>query len=199
MIQYHKLSCKLILPDKVHPPEFAHQEASIFTCTDWTHTFSGIISSIFHLDPQALNRPCDPFARCPMSQPAPESSAGSACWTLLDAAIRERERIISSLRQELSSLEDLTGKAIAALSPSTELGIQRSQAVLIRPPQVRPQRSSSSPQLVTKMGHLMQAPTAKPKAQTEAREPREARESRRSGYPKDFPQTPPQPRPLFRL
>ena len=146
----------------------------------------------------------------PMSHPAwPESSA---CWTLLDSAIRERERIIGSLRQELSSLEDLTGKAIAALSPaiSKEVG-NRSQAVLIRPPAPSPapspapkvtqtpQRSSSSPQLVNKMGHLMQAPLAKPKVEMEPKEPREPRESRLSGYPKDFPQTPPQPRPLFRL
>ena len=51
-ISFHnKLSCKLRLPEKVHPPEFAHQGASIFTCTDWAHTFLGIIPSISQFDP----------------------------------------------------------------------------------------------------------------------------------------------------
>lgn len=135
-----------------------------------------------------------------------DTSENGACWKILESAIRERERVIASLRQELLCLEDLTGKAVATLSSKTvdhdrppefcTLSRPTCHAVLIQPPKVAAPRrvatrSASSPQLEVMPGHLMQAPQVAPQA------PQEARKA--AAYPKDFPQTPPNPRPLFRL
>lgn len=142
-------------------------------------------------------------------------------------------------RQELSSLEDLTGQTVATLSGYPR-GLSHSQRtneisqiseenkgsrstsppILIRPPPLAfglpracgcftpttaraPQRSRSTPQLGPKMPrYQLQHPVLSNAPPTDSTAPsRRVSESKSAQrvQPKDFAQTPPQPRPLFRL
>ena len=146
-------------------------------------------------------------------------------------------------RQELSSLEGLTGQTVATLSGYPR-GLSHSQRtneisqiseegkgsrstspppILIRPPPLAfglpracccapntlttaraPQQSRSSPQLGPKMPrYQLQHPVLSNAPPTDSIAPsRRVSESKSASQrvqPKDFAQTPPQPRPLFRL
>ena len=100
-------------------------------------------------------------------------------WKHMESAARERERIIASLRQELSCLEDLTGRMVATLSghgqamspmsPAKPSAYWSPPVVVSHPvhllgaaPVSRPVRSQSTPQLQAPEVKILQAPLIRP-------------------------------------
>ena len=139
-------------------------------------------------------------------------------WKLLETSLRERERIVGSLRLELSHLEDLTGQTVALLSGYGSYGGRGVARVPQRPgyesPALSPCHywspattgvSCGRPMMIHPPVHqVVQASKSSPALQTlTARmcqmSGRRSMSPEKRDSPKDPVQTPPLPRPWVHL